>query len=403
MMRISFAILYFAFLIVLFTGIGSFSAEDVFDRGDDTYHQRVFGITMEIPNSWEIIDKGEISANGTYEIVIYPELSDDNELYMNFSPIKGLSLEEFANENLLELFSGDNYTLVDKEVGNLECLYASIQMSGFPNKEYPALTVLFSRAGDHYLKILFYSYDSHEFAKVNQIVETIVYDKKFKTHSFLMVQNHWRYGITNENKAVSDLYLLENDPENLVDAEKADGSETIIFDDFDYPARFPAGETTDDNGTRVQYYLEGRYHVDNRGKRLDVYIPDIDLDIHNMKIGVDIRFEGGHPMKGNGIIFRGSEKGFYLFDLSPDGFFALYYYDDSFETLLPKEFAKSAKPYEQNRIELVAINNELEFFINSKTVKKIKIEDKLGSGFAGLYVCAGSWASFDNYFIEVSE
>ncbi|MBU1022818.1 hypothetical protein KKB99_00940, partial [bacterium] len=121
------------------------------------------------------------------------------------------------------------------------------------------------------------------------------------------------------------------------------------------------------------------------------------------KIGVDIRFEGGHPMKGNGIVFRGSEEGFYLFDLSPDGFFALYHYKDGFETLLPKEFAKSAKPYEENRIELVARNNEFEFSINNETVKKIKVKDNLDSGFAGLYVCAGSWASFDNYFIEVDE
>ncbi|MBU1023211.1 hypothetical protein KKB99_02895, partial [bacterium] len=201
MMRVYFAILYFAFLIVLITGIGSFSAEDVFERNDDTYHQRVFGITMEIPGNWKIKDNGEVSPNGTYEIVIYPEHSDENELYLSFFPIKGLSLEEFANENLLELSSGEKYTIIEKKVGTLDCLYANIPMSSFPEKEFPALTTIFSRAGDHYMKILFYSYDSDKFAKTSQIIESTKFDQKLKTLSFLAVKDHWRYGTPNEDKS----------------------------------------------------------------------------------------------------------------------------------------------------------------------------------------------------------
>ena len=81
-------------------------------------------------------------------------------------------------------------------------------------------------------------------------------------------------------------------------------------------------------------------------------VTDMQMDIRNFHLSVDIRFEGGHPVKGNGLVFRGSEDGFYLFDLSPDGFYALYKFDGGFEIIIEKKYIKLASQYEENRIEV---------------------------------------------------
>ncbi len=403
-MRITYAIAYFTLLIAICIGLGAWSAEDIYEIKDHVFHQRIFGFTLEIPDGWSITDNGQISPRGDYPIEIKSDHSDTSELYLSFFPVKGLSLIEFADEILFEISMSEDIELKEKKIGNLDCIYASISLSSSnPDNRFPELTLIFSRIGDHFLKMIYYSYNEDESNEILEIIRTIKFDDKSRKMSFLAVKNHRNYGIPTQTKSNSQLYLYDKDPSLMMGAENADGSETIIIDDFEYPARFPAGETSDDYGSRRQYYENGRYHVDNRDKCIDVYVPDINLDIRDFTMGVDIRFEGGHPLKGNGLVFRGSEDGFYLFDLSPDGFFALYRYKGGFETLVEKTFVSSMKPYQENRIEIQAGDNEFRLYVNNKRVKKMTVKDDLNSGFAGLYVCAGSWVSFDNYFIEVDD
>lgn len=402
-MRFTYSIAYFTLLIAICIGMWAWSAEAVYDITDNVYHQRIFGFTLEIPDGWAVIDNGEISERGDYLIEIKSNHPDSAELFLSFFPVKGLSLIEFANETLFEISMSEDIELKEEKIGNLDFTRASLSMSSNPEHEFPKLILLFSRVGDHFLRAIFYSYNEDGQDEILEIIKTIQFDGKSSRISFLTVKNHWYYGTPTSTTDDSGLYLYDNDPNVMLDIENADGSETIIFDDFEYPARFPAGETSDDYGSRQQYYENGRYHVDNRAKHIDVYVPDIELDIYDFKMGVDVRFEGGHPMKGNGLVFRGSEDGFYLFDLSPDGFYALYRYKGGFETLVEKIFISNMKPYEENRIEIQAKGNEFRLYVNNKRVKKIKVEDDLSSGFAGLYICAGSWVSFDNYYIEVDD
>ena len=116
-----------------------------------------------------------------------------------------------------------------------------------------------------------------------------------------------------------------------------------------------------------------------------------------------MRFEGGNPTKGNGIVFRGSEKGFYLFDLSPNGFYALYKYDGDFKSIQDKTLIPNVETYGENRIDVEVRGDIVRLLVNGERVKSINIDNRLDSGFVGLYVCAGSWVSFDNYWIEVND
>ena len=127
------------------------------------------------------------------------------------------------------------------------------------------------------------------------------------------------------------------------------------------------------------------------------------MDIRNFHITLDMRFEGGHPVKGNGIVFRGSEKGFYLFDLSPDGFYALYQFKSGFVNLVDKTFFKTASSYEDNHIEIEVKDNTIILSLDGREVERVTVSDDLPSGFLGLYVCAGSWVSFDNYYVEIND
>jgi hypothetical protein len=400
-MRFGLAIAYFALLILIFLGIGAFSAEKVYEITNQTYHQRIFGFTLELPIDWKVVDEGSVSPNGDYLIELGPDVPDETVLYLSFSPVKGLTLIELVNENILETELGEKISLTGGAIGNVDCYISRQRMNPDKSNAFPDLTNVFARTGDHFMHAIVYSYDQPERERIMKVLDSLHVDKALVEVSFLAVQNRSRYGIPIVAESNTQMYLFAEDPEIRADVSSADGSETFIFDDLTYPARFPEGEHRDLNGYRIQFYGDGRYHVDNRGKRIDVYIPDMNVDVRNFKLSVDMRFEGGHPMKGNGVVFRGGKQGFYLFEISGDCHFALYRYSGGFETIVEKEFSRKIIPYENNHLEIKTNENDISLYINGSCVDKVKVEDNVEDGFVGFYVCAGSWASFDDYCLEV--
>jgi len=400
-MRFGLIIAYFALLILVLVGIGAISAEEVYKIDGQTYHQRIFGFTLELPVDWMVVDEGAISPHGDYLIALGPDVPSQAMLNLNFLPVNGLTLIEFVNENLLDLETETKIDLSESRMGNVDCYISRQCMNAKQSSEFPDLTNVFARLGDHFMRAMVYSYDESEREQVLDVLDSIHFDESLREVSFLAVENHSRYGIPIITEQNSQMYLFSEDPEIRANVSSADGSEFVIFDDLTYPARFPEGEHRDLNGFRIQFYSDGRYQVDNRGKRIDVYIPDISVDAADFRMGVDMRFEGGHPLKGNGIVFRGGKSGFYLFEISQDSHFALYRFSNGFETVVEKTFAPEIQPFENNRIEVQAKGDEMLFFINGKSVRTISIEDDIDSGFVGFYVCAGSWSSFDDYYLEI--
>jgi hypothetical protein len=381
----------------------AWTSESVYQRNGQMFHQRVFGFTVQMPKDWQVMDQGEISSSGDYMISFGPNLDEEAILFFCLVPVKGLSMMEFANETMLGLELIDSMTLTEEKHGDLDCLVSTQKLSTDPAEEFPLITTVFSRIGDNYLRAFFLCGDSESQKQINDFLDSIKVADELREVSFLNVANYTQYGSPSSIVPTGEMLLYENEPDLMIDITCSDGSERMIFDDFAYPARFPEGEVADDLGYRSQYYQDGRYYVDNRKKAMDVYIPDMKMDVRNFHISLDMRFEGGHPVKGNGIVFRGGEKGFYLFDLSPDGFFALYQFKGDFVTLVDKTFFKTASSYEDNHIEIDVTDSTIILSLDGLEVKTIEVTDDLPSGFLGLYVCAGSWVSFDNYYVEIKD
>jgi hypothetical protein len=402
-MRLSTLKPYILLTIAVIVFLTAWTSESVYKRSGRLFHQRVFGFTMQMPENWQVKDQGEISTSGDYMISFGPNLNEEAKLYFCLFPVKGLSLMEFANETMFELELTNSITFTEEKYGDLDCLVSNQKLSVDSSEEFPSITTVFSRIGDNYMRVFFMCGDSGSRKEINDFLDTIKVADELREISFLNVANYAQYGSLNTIDATNEMLLYSNDPELMIDITSSDGSERMVFDDFAYPARFPEGEVADEYGYRAQYYQDGRYFVDNRKKLMDVYIPDIKMDIRNFHITLDMRFEGGHPVKGNGIVFRGSEKGFYLFDLSPDGFYALYQYKGGFVNLIDKTFFKTASSYEDNHIEIEVKDNTLILSLDGRQVERATVSDDLPSGFLGLYVCAGSWVSFDNYYVEIND
>lgn len=402
-MRLSTLKPYILLLVAVIVFLTAWTTESVYKRTGRLFHQRVFGFTIQMPENWQVKDEGKISSSGDYMISFGPKLDEEAILYFGLFPVKGLSLMEFANETLIELELTESMTLTEEKHGDLACLVSNQKLSVDTSEEFPSVTTVFSRIGDNYMRVFFMCGDSESKKEINDFLDTIKVADELREISFLNVTNYAFYGSPNTIDATNEMLLYSNDPELMIDITSSDGSERMIFDDFAYPARFPEGEVSDEYGYRSQYYQDGRYYVDNRKKVMDVYIPDMKMDVRNFHITLDMRFEGGHPVKGNGIVFRGSEKGFYLFDLSPDGFYALYQFKGGFVNLVEKTFFKTASSYEDNHVEIEVKDDTLILSLDGLEVERVKVSDELPSGFLGLYVCAGSWVSFDNYYIEIND
>jgi hypothetical protein len=400
-MRIAIVITWFALLIMIFFGIRGLSAQEVFEIKGNQFHQKIFGFELEMPQNWQVEDNGEISPTGNYLIIFGPDTSDNARLYLSFSPVKGLSLDEFASESVREVAQDQEIVFEETRIGNLDCLVGRLPMSSVPGEKYPDLTTVFFQFNDNFLEVLFFSYDKVQRDEALDTLKTMKFDLKLKELSFMAVKNYSNYGSVNSEGLSSTAPITNTENMLFGDASVCDGSENVIYDDFEYASRFPAGAHEDEYGFRLQYCINGRYHVDNRAKTVDVYIPDMQIDSRNFKASVVMRFEGGHPMKGNGLVFRGGDTGFYLFDLTPDGFYTLFNYSKGFKELEERTFTPMAKPFDDNKIAISAIDNEIEIFLNDKLLKSLKVTDEHEKGFVGLYVSAGSWVSFDDYLLEV--
>ena len=162
--------------------------------------------------------------------------------------------------------------------------------------------------------------------------------------------------------------------------------------------RFDSDET--DLGLSELWKLKNVLLTCFNGEKDSIHRTRISDEYEDCIISVKARGDGRAKNTGFGIQFGRSDEGYFMFRISPDGYYQLIYSNGSeFTDLIPWKNTDVVKKG-FNDLKVMCSGKNIRAYINNNLVVNVEIKDYNGGG-VGL-VCAGNLdASFDDFIVEI--
>jgi S1-C subfamily serine protease len=187
----------------------------------------------------------------------------------------------------------------------------------------------------------------------------------------------------------------------LPEADLSIGSSVIAEDDFSNKnTEWPE----DSNSEEAYYYKNDRYYIEV--KKGDLTVPiTFGKKISDVLIQIDTRVEQSSGDGDYGVICRYQDnQNFYMFEITQDGYFAIYkLYKSDWYPLIEYTYSDMLVNLQDAQFNTACIGNTLTLAVNGKLLGEIT-DQSINSGdfgfFAGTFDTGGNIISFDNLIIS---
>ena len=180
-------------------------------------------------------------------------------------------------------------------------------------------------------------------------------------------------------------------------------SDSFDNNDLNWQVGEESGDLTD-----IRWEISGgQYRWQATAKDSFVYWINPDMDpVANFHAAVDVKFEGDPESAEAGLAFRiQDEDHYYIFDISPDGWYSCYNLDvDTWEALIPWTQSFEVYSSQPNRIDVYGTGSHFIFSINGTYVAEVE-DSRVSSGAVGVVAGlsnVGDTGSFrfDNFTVQ---
>ncbi len=142
----------------------------------------------------------------------------------------------------------------------------------------------------------------------------------------------------------------------------------IIFDPFNDNTHDWIIGPIDDEYAQIEVTLAGRYVWNTTAKQGLVWRvwPGADI-VRDFYLGVDVQNLGSNDDAQYGLIFHNDDQSYYYFEVRDTGYGRVLLWDaTNWTELIPSTYSEALRAGDVNRLEMVAENSRLLFFINGQ-------------------------------------